>query len=165
MQWVLGHWAQGIGFLVLCTCNPGWLAACTVGLVFGVMSVQQSEYWLLCQVGSVIGPVGETMGVVVGHGDRGDIGSVVTMVASARQGPWSEGLQDRGLSGSVVLGLAVIGDDGPRWMVYTGGPLRVYRRDIQGGVVGPHSGGPVVREIAGLRLVRQWHAGPGCHWG
>ena len=44
------------------------------------------------------------MGVVVGHGDRGDVGSAVTMVASAGQGPWSEGSQDRGLSGSGALG-------------------------------------------------------------
>ena len=42
-------------------------------------------------------------------------------MASAGQGPWSEGSPDRGLTGGGALGPAVIGDDGPCWMVCTGG--------------------------------------------
>ena len=71
VRWGLGHRAQKIGFLVLCTRDPEWLAACTVGSVFGVMSVQRSEYWLLCHVGSVIGPVGDQAG---GRNDDGGSG-------------------------------------------------------------------------------------------
>ena len=43
------------------------------------------------------------------------------MVASAGQGPLSEGSPGRGLTGGGALGPAVIGDDGPCWMVCTGG--------------------------------------------
>ena len=57
----------------------------------------------------------------MGHGDRGDVGLAVTMVASAGQDPWSEGSPGRGLTGGGALGPAVIGDDGPCWMVCTGG--------------------------------------------
>ena len=42
------------------------------------------------------------------------------MVASAGQGPWSEGSPGRDLTGGGALGPAVIGDDGPCWMVCTG---------------------------------------------
>ena len=52
-------------------------------------------------------------------------------VAPARVGLWSERLQDRGLTGSGALGPAVIGDDGPRWMVYIGG-----RCTSKGGISG-----------------------------
>ena len=47
--------------------------------------------------------------------------SGVVVLDLARVGLWSERLQDRGLTGSGALGPAVIGDDGPRWMVCIGG--------------------------------------------
>ena len=155
---------------------------CSIGSVFGVMSGNQSECWLLCQVGSAIGPVDDQAGGR--KDDRGSGGGMVTeatlvrcydggqckagpliggiagsrldrwrrvgtgrhwgrramldgvhwgplrvygrnirggAVAPARVGPWSERLRDQGLAGSGALGPAVIGDDGPRWMVCIGG--------------------------------------------
>lgn len=144
---------------------------CSVGSVFGVMSGNQSECWLLCQVGSVVGPVGDQAG---GRRDDGDSGG--GMVTEATLVRCYDGGQCR--AGPLVGGIA--GPRLDRWRrVGTGrhwgrramldgvhwGPLRVYGRDIRGGVVGPRSGGPVVGEIAGPRLDRQWCAGTGRHWG